>query len=51
MKIIDEELMNSKYVTIDEKGWHISDDAPLALKERFYEFIEKVNDGIEIELK
>lgn len=51
MKIHDEELLNSEFVTVDEKGWHISDDAPEALKEKFKEFIRKAEDGIEIELK
>ena len=51
MKIIDEELMNSEFVTVDEKGWHISNDAPDELKEKFKEFIEKTENGIEIELK
>lgn len=51
MRIIDEELMNSEFVTVDEKGWHISDDAPDELKKKFKEFIEKAENGIEIELK
>ena len=51
MKIHDDELMNSEYVYIDEKGWHISDDAPEELKDKFNEFIKKAEQGIEIELK
>lgn len=51
MKIYDETLMNSEYITVDEKGWHISDDAPEELKKRFKEFIEKTENGVEIELK
>lgn len=51
MKIYDEELMNSEFISIDEKGWHISDDAPDELKKKFNEFIEKAKDGMEIELK
>ena len=51
MKIFDEDLMNSNFVTVDEKGWHISDDAPDELKEKFKEFIEKTEKGIEIELE
>lgn len=51
MRIYDENLTNSEYVTIDEKGWHISDDAPAELKKKFNEFISKTESGIEIELK
>lgn len=51
MKIHDEELMNSEYITVDEKGWHISDDAPEELKNKFKEFIKKAENGIEVELK
>lgn len=51
MKIHDNELMNSEYVTIDEKGWRISEDAPEELKDKFNEFIKKVEQWIEIELK
>lgn len=51
MKRIDEDLMNSEYVTIDERGWHISDDAPAELKEEFKRFIEQAEQGAEIELK
>lgn len=51
MKVIDEELMNSEYITVDEKGWHISDDAPHELKAKFDEFIERASEGIEIELE
>ena len=51
MRIYDEELINSEYVTIDERGWHISDDAPEELKKKFKAFIKKAEDGIEIELK
>ena len=51
MKYYDEELMNSEYITVDEKGWHISDDAPEELKEKFKEFMKKAESGIEIELK
>ena len=50
MRIYDKELMNSKYVIVDERGWHISDDAPDDLKEKFKEFINRAEDGIEIEL-
>ena len=50
MKVIDKELINSKYVTVDEKGWHISDDAPDELKKKFNDFIENAKNGIEIEL-
>lgn len=50
MKIYDEELMNSEYITADEKGWHISDDAPVELKEKFKDFLEKTEQGIEIEI-
>ena len=41
MRIYDVELMNSEYITVDEKGWHISDDAPEELKKKFNEFISK----------
>ncbi len=51
MKIFDEELMNSEHITVDEKGWHISDDAPEELKLKFREFMKKAENGIEIELK
>lgn len=50
MRIYDEELMNSEYITIDEKGWHISDDAPDELKKKFNEFISKAESGVEIEI-
>jgi hypothetical protein len=46
-----EDWMKSEYITVDEKGWHISDDAPDDLKEKFREFIVKAEQGIEIELK
>ena len=48
--MFDEELMNSEFVSIDEKGWHISDDAPEDLKKKFKKFIENAEKGIEIEL-
>ena len=51
MRMYDEEMMNSEYITIDEKGWHISEDAPEELKEKFNEFISKAESGIEIEIK
>lgn len=51
MKKLDHDLLNSEYVTIDERGWHISDDAPDELKEEFEQFIEEAQDGMEIELK
>ena len=51
MRMYDEELMNSEYVIIDEKGWHISDDAPEELKKKFHAFIKRAEDGVEIELK
>ena len=51
MKIIDEELLESKYVSVDEKGWHISDDAPEDLKQKFKMFIQQAEDGIEIVIK
>lgn len=51
MRMYDEELMNSEYITIDEKGWHISEDAPEELKKKFNEFISKAESGIEIEIK
>lgn len=51
MKTIDKELMTSEYITVDEKGWHISEDAPDELKAKFDKFIESAKDGVEIELK
>lgn len=51
MKNIDFDLMDSEYVTIDEKGWHISDDAPDELKKRFWRFLDQATDGAEIELR
>lgn len=51
MKMYDEELVNSEYITIDERGWHISDDAPEELKKKFNEFISKAESGVEIEIK
>lgn len=51
MKIFDEELFNSKFITIDEKGWHISKDAPEELKKKFNEFIKIAQTGIVIEIK
>ncbi len=51
MKDYDEELFNSEFITSDEKGWHISDDAPEELKKKFKTFIKRAEDGIEIELK
>lgn len=50
MREYNEELMNSEYVTIDERGWHISEDAPEELKKKFNEFISRAS-GVEIELK
>lgn len=51
MKIIDKELMTSEYITVDEKGWHISEDAPDELKAKFYKFIESAKEGIVIEIE
>ena len=51
MKIIDEELMSSEYITVDERGWHISENAPDELKEKFNEFIEGAQEGMVIELE
>lgn len=51
MKRLDQEMMDSEYVTIDERGWHIADNAPDELKERFERFLEEAQDGMEIELK
>lgn len=51
MKNINEKLLNSEYVTIDERGWHISKDAPEDLKKEFDEFIKSAEDGAEIEIK
>ena len=51
MKIFDEELLNSEYVTVDETGWHISEDAPEELKKKFKDFIKAAQTGIEIEIK
>lgn len=51
MKIIDNELMGSEFITVDEKGWHISEGAPDDLKRKFEEFIKKAENGGEIELK
>ena len=51
MKKLNLELLFSEYVTIDERGWHIRDDAPEELKERFEQFIKEAQDGMEIELK
>ena len=44
-----EDWMNSEYITIDETGWHISDDAPKDLKEKFHKFVGET--GVKIELK
>lgn len=49
MKTEFENWMNSEYITIDEKGWHISDDAPEELKEKFKKFIDEPS--IKTELK
>ena len=43
-------LLNSEYMTIDERGWHISDDAPDDLKKEFEQFIEAAEDGMDIEI-
>lgn len=43
-------LLNSEYVTIDERGWHISDDAPDDLKKEFEQFIKAAEDGMDIEI-
>lgn len=51
MKRIDHDLLDSEYITIDEKGWHIAKDAPEELKEQFSRFIKEAEDGMEIELK
>lgn len=50
MKEINSDLLNSEYVTIDESGWHISDDAPEEIKAQFEQFINAAEDGMEIEL-
>ena len=50
MMIEFEDWMESEYITIDEKGWHISDEAPVELKEKFHTFINNVERGIEVEL-
>lgn len=51
MKSINNELLESEFVSVDEKGWHISDDAPEDLKQKFKKFIQQAEDGIEIEIK
>ena len=38
-----EEWMNSEYITIDERGWHISNDAPDDIKHKFDEFMKQIN--------
>ncbi len=48
MQVFDEELLNSKYVTIDEKGWHIAEDAPKELKEKFDKYISQIKEQGEI---
>ena len=51
MKSIENELLDSEYVSIDEKGWHISDDTPENLKQKFKKFIQQAEEGIEIEIR
>lgn len=51
MKQHNIDLLESEYVTIDERGWHISEDAPEELKEQFEQFIKAAEDGMDIELK
>lgn len=35
--------MNSEYITIDEMGWHCSEDAPKEIKDAYNEFMEEVD--------
>lgn len=51
MKSFENELLESEFVSVDEKGWHISDDAPEDLKQKFEKFIQQAEDGIEIVIK
>lgn len=44
-----EDWMDSEFITVDEKGWHISDDAPDELKKKFKEFIGETDIKIELE--
>lgn len=49
--MINSELLKSEYVTVDEKGWHIADNAPEDLKKQFKAFMDKAKDGAEIIIK
>ena len=46
-----EDWMRSEYITIDEKGWHCSEDAPAEIKKKFKEFINMTKSGINIVLE
>lgn len=43
MTLVAGDWIKSEYITIDETGWHCSDDAPDDIKQKFEEFMEKVN--------
>lgn len=49
MTISSEDWMNSKYITVDEKGWHCSDDAPEEIKKAFKEFMKMADNPIVVE--
>lgn len=48
MMVVAGDWIKSKYITIDEDGWHCSDDAPDSIKKEFYNFMSQVNSGVKI---
>lgn len=40
--------IKSKYITIDEDGWHCAEDAPEDIKKQYFDFMGKVNSGIKL---
>ena len=47
MKIPLGNLSQSEFVTIDEKGWHISDEAPEDLKKEFDNYFKVIGSSVE----
>ena len=47
MIVLAGEWIKSKYITIDEDGWHCSPDAPEDIRKQYDEFMSMVNTSME----
>ena len=48
MIVVAGDWIKSEYITIDESGWHCSDDAPDDIKQKFEDYMSQVNGSVTI---